>query len=149
MNIDPRLADQSLSRRAVVLHAGLAAAALTGLSACSADRPPVQSGTDPGGGAAITAKTADIPVGGGKVFVDRAANQHAVITQPTAGEFKAFSSICPHAQCDVSEVTTTINCAGCHQSAFSIADGSVVKPPATTGLSARTVTVEGDTLTVG
>ena len=75
-------------------------------------------------------RPADIPVGGGKSSSTRTSNQHAVITQPTAGEFKAFSSICTHAQCDVSEVTTTIKCTSCHQSEFSITDGSVVKPPA-------------------
>ena len=148
MTPDPRPTDQPLARRTVVLHAGLAAAGLVGLSACSADRPPVPTGGGAASGSSVTAKTTDIPLGGGRVFVDRAAGRHAVITQPTAGEFKAFSSICPHAQCDVSEVTTTINCAGCHQSQFSIADGSVVKPPANTGLSPRTLTVEGETLTV-
>ena len=63
-----------------------------------------------------------------------------MITQPTAGEFKAFSSICTHAACPVADVTDTINC-NCHGSKFSITDGSVVNGPAVTPLPARTVTV--------
>ena len=89
------------------------------------------------------ASTSDIPVGGGKIFADI----QAVVTQPTAGKFKAFSSICTHQSCPVASVTDTINC-DCHGSKFSIADGSVVAPPATQPLPAKTVTVEGDSLTV-
>ena len=70
-----------------------------------------------------------------------------MITQPTAGEFKAFSSICTHQNCPVADVTDTINCT-CHGSKFSIADGSVLNPPATNPLGERTVTVDGDNLTV-
>jgi Rieske Fe-S protein len=146
----------ALSRRTVIKHAGLAAAALAGLSACttygsgggtpsSAPAPSAGGGATSaaGGGGAATATTADIPVGGGKIFADI----QAVITQPTEGEFKAFSSICTHQNCPVTEVTDTINCS-CHGSRFSIADGSVLNPPATNPLGERTVTVDGDDLTV-
>ena len=75
-------------------------------------------------------------------------NQHAVITQPTEGDFKAFTSICTHAQCDVADVTTTINCTACHGSKFSITDGSVVNPPAPSPLPTKTIKVDGDTITV-
>ena len=91
----------------------------------------------------MTAKTSEIAVGSGTIF---AAGQ-AVITQPTAGEFKAFSSICTHAACPVANVTDTINC-NCHGSKFSITDGSVVNGPAVTPLPARTVTVSGDSVSV-
>ena len=100
------------------------------------------SGPSSAAGAA-TAKTADIPVGSGKIFPDI----QAVITQPKTGEFKAFSSICTHQQCPVAEVTDTINC-NCHGSKYSITDGSVVNPPAPQPLAAKTVTVDGDNLTV-
>ncbi|HZA72833.1 MAG TPA: Rieske (2Fe-2S) protein [Propionibacteriaceae bacterium] len=138
----------ALSRRTVIKHAGLAAAALAGLSACTnygsgGGTPSSAPATSAGAGGAATAKTADIPVGGGKIFADI----QAVITQPTEGEFKAFSSICTHQNCPVTEVTDTINCS-CHGSRFSIADGSVVNPPATNPLGAREVTVDGDELTV-
>ena len=44
-------------------------------------------------------------------------------------------------------MTDTINC-NCHGSKFSITDGSVVNPPAPNPLAAKTVTVDGDTVTV-
>jgi Rieske Fe-S protein len=132
----------------VIKHAGLAAAALTGLSACTdygagGSTPSSAPATSAGAGGAATAKTADIPVGGGKIFADI----QAVVTQPTAGEFKAFSSICTHQNCPVTEVTDTINC-NCHGSKFALVDGSVVNPPATQPLAAKQVTVDGDNLTV-
>jgi Rieske Fe-S protein len=138
----------ALSRRTVIKHVGLAAAALTGLSACTnygsgGGTPSSAPATSAGAGGAAAIKTADIPVGGGKIFVDI----QAVVTQPTAGEFKAFSSICTHQNCPVTEVTDTINC-NCHGSKFALADGSVINPPATQPLAAKQVTVDGDELTV-
>lgn len=131
--------DRTLSRRSVLASAGLAAAALGGLSACGGGDAPASGGS----AGPVTAKASEITVGGGAVF---AAGQ-AVITQPTAGTFKAFSSICTHAGCPVAEVTTTINCR-CHGSQFSITDGSVVVGPATKPLPARAVTVSGDAVSV-
>ncbi|MEU6663908.1 Rieske (2Fe-2S) protein [Streptomyces sp. NPDC046821] len=98
-----------------------------------------------GGGAAgkELAKTADIPVGGGKIFGDAGV----VVTQPQKGEFKAFTNICTHRQCPVSAVEGgTINCP-CHGSKFSIEDGSP-KPgsPATTPLAAKQIKVTGDSV---
>jgi nitrite reductase/ring-hydroxylating ferredoxin subunit len=140
----------SLSRRTVIKHAGLAAAALASLSACtnygSGGGTPSSAPTGGGAtstGAGATIKTADIPVGGGKIFADLSA----VVTQPTAGEFKAFSSICTHQNCPVTEVTDTINC-NCHGSKFSITDGAVLNPPATQALAAKQVSVEGEDLTI-
>ena len=158
MDAYSRPADATLSRRTVIKNAGLAAAALAGLSGCtnygapSSDTSSATSGPQAASSAAsgpssaagaATAKTADIPVGSGKIFPDI----QAVITQPKAGEFKAFSSICTHQQCPVAEVTDTINC-NCHGSKYSITDGSVVNPPAPQPLAAKTVTVDGDNLTV-
>jgi len=140
--VRPDRIDLTVSRRSLLATAGLAAAALGGLSACGGGDD--QGGSSGGGSAGpVTAKTSEIAVGGGAVF---AAGQ-AVITQPTAGAFKAFSSICTHAGCPVAEVTDTINC-NCHGSKFSITDGSVVKGPATQPLPARTVAVAGDSVSV-
>jgi Rieske Fe-S protein len=137
-----------ISRRSAIRNAGLAAVALTGLASCSnysAQSPATSApaGSAPAGGAGLTSPTADIPVGGGKIFSDAAT----VITQPTKGEFKAFSSICTHAGCPVAAVTDTINC-NCHGSKFSITDGSVVNGPASKPLTARTATVTGDSVSV-
>ena len=132
--------DHVLTRRSLLASAGLAAAALGGLTACGGGSDEPASG---GSAGPVTAKASEIAVGSGTIF---AAGQ-AVITQPAAGEFKAFSSICTHAACPVANVTDTINCA-CHGSKFSITDGSVVNGPAVTPLPARTVTVSGDSVSV-
>lgn len=85
-----------------------------------------------------------IPVGGGKVFPD----QKVVVTQPTSGEFKAFSAVCTHQGCVVADVSGgTINC-GCHGSAFDVTTGAVRRGPATSPLPEKKVTVSGDGITV-
>ena len=69
-------------------------------------------------GTALGAASA-VPVGGGAIF----KKVGVVVTQPTAGEFKAFDSTCTHEKCFLSEVVDgTINCA-CHGAKFSITDG--------------------------
>ena len=128
------------TRRNLLVGAGAAGVAVT-LAGCGSSTGGSGSGTG-GGSAAI--KTSDIPVGGGKVYDD----QKIVVTQPTAGQFKAFSAICTHQGCTVGDVSNgTIHCP-CHGSAYSAADGSVKNGPAQQPLPAKTVTVSGDTLTV-
>ncbi|GGV23850.1 iron-sulfur protein [Streptomyces griseoflavus] len=146
------------ARRTVVAAAGAAGLAVA-LTACGgsdddASSSPVESGTsggapDDGGGGdaaggAPLARTADIPEGGGKVFADR----KVVVTQPSAGEFKAFSATCTHQGCAVKSVADgVINCP-CHNSDFSITDGSVRGGPATKPLPAVEITVSGDSITL-
>ncbi len=90
------------------------------------------------------AKTADIPVGGGTVF----AAEKVVVTQPTAGEFKAFSAVCTHQGCLVNKVADgTIDCP-CHGSKYRITDASVVAGPAPRPLPAEQITVSGDSITL-
>ncbi|MFJ8491974.1 Rieske (2Fe-2S) protein [Streptomyces sp. NPDC094038] len=91
------------------------------------------------------AQTSDIPEGGGTIFKD----QKIVVTQPAKGEFKAFSAICTHEGCTVSQVADgTIDCP-CHGSKFHIADGSVAHGPATRPLPAESITVSGNSITMG
>ncbi len=98
----------------------------------------------PSAGAAPLATTAEIPVGGGTVF----AKEKVVVTQPTAGEFKAFSAICTHQGCTVNKVADgTINCP-CHGSKFRVADGSVAAGPASRPLPAERIIVSEDTITL-
>jgi Rieske Fe-S protein len=79
----------------------------------------------------------DIPVGGGKIYT--AAK--IVVTQPSKGEYRAFSAICTHVGCLCNVVADgTINCP-CHGSKFKVTDGSVVTGPAPTSLAAKTITV--------
>jgi Rieske Fe-S protein len=144
-----------ISRRTVIMNTGLAAAAMAGLSSCTnystqpADEPSAAgtsggaTGGSSGAGGPLSVKETEIPVGSGKIFPDA----QTVITQPQKGEFKAFSAVCTHQGCVVDTVTNTINCP-CHGSKYSITDGSVVNPPAPQPLPAKTIKVEGDTLTV-
>jgi nitrite reductase/ring-hydroxylating ferredoxin subunit len=134
-----------MSRRTLIKHAGLAAAAITGLSACTNYGAPAagQPSAAPPSSSGLTAKTGEIPVGSGKIF----PAAQTVITQPKAGQFKAFTAVCTHQQCIVADVTTTINCK-CHGSKFSITDGSVLNPPAQTPLAEKKATVKGDTVSV-
>jgi nitrite reductase/ring-hydroxylating ferredoxin subunit len=82
-------------------------------------------------------KASQIPVGGGAVF----ASHQVVVTQPTAGTYKAFSSVCTHAGCQCNEVASgMINCP-CHGASFSITDGSALQGPTQTPLPAKKVTV--------
>ena len=92
----------------------------------------------PPSGPSVTA--ADVPVGSG-VIMDE-PNDY-VVTQPTKGDFKAFTAICTHQQCRVTEMRgDKIHC-NCHQSEFSIKDGSVTQDPATEPLEEFKVAVSG------
>jgi Rieske Fe-S protein len=146
-----------LTRRALVA-ATCGAACAAALSACTtygvgsapaqapaapdAQGAPTQGGSPQGGttqGTAL-ARTSDIPVGGGAVF----AEQDVVVTQPAAGQYRAFSATCTHQGCPVTEVADgTINC-NCHGSKFAADDGSVVDGPAKTPLAERDITVTGE-----
>ncbi|GCB51267.1 Rieske (2Fe-2S) protein [Streptomyces sp. NL15-2K] len=148
------------ARRTVVAAAGAAGLAVA-LTACgdsddsSSSSGSTEAGSDAssggsgasesaGAGGAALAATADIPEGGGKVFADK----KVVVTQPTAGEFKAFSATCTHQGCAVKGISDgLINCP-CHNSNFSITDGSVKSGPAKQPLPAVQITVSGDSITL-
>ncbi len=76
------------------------------------------------------------------------ADQKVVVVQPSAGEFKAYSATCTHQGCAVKSVSDgLINCP-CHNSNFSVADGSVSSGPATKPLPEVRITVDGDSITL-
>ncbi|PYC73985.1 FeS-binding protein [Streptomyces tateyamensis] len=87
---------------------------------------------------------ADVPVGGGKVFRD----QLVVVTQPTAGQYKAFSARCTHAGCIVDQVKDNQIQCPCHGSRFSTGDGAVQDGPAPKPLPSYPVSVENGRLMV-
>lgn len=149
----------SLERRTVlrgVLAGGVVLAGAAAVSACGsdetggtgaspeptvADEPTGGAGGDGGDGkdAEVLVATSEVPEGGGVILDDA----EVVVTQPVAGEFVAFSSICTHQGCPVSDIANgTINCA-CHGSQFSIEDGSVVGGPAPSPLPPVEVAVDG------
>jgi Rieske Fe-S protein len=147
------------TRRLVLLGAG-AVGATAVLAACGtdttstntsgsdfSDTPAPAGSTDTGGGstadaggaagAVALAKVADVPAGGGVIAGDW------VITQPTAGKFKAFTKVCTHAGCDVSKVDGGVIVCPCHGSKFSIEDGSPTAGPATKALAEKKVKKDG------
>ncbi|MEU6599335.1 Rieske (2Fe-2S) protein [Streptomyces flaveolus] len=136
------------ARRTVMAAAGAAglAAALTACGSGDDSSGTVDTGsksggtTEDGAGGTALAKTADIPEGGGKIFKD----QGVVVTQPSAGTYKAFSSKCTHQGCAVGSVANGVIVCPCHNSEFSVTDGSVKKGPATRPLPAAQITVSGD-----
>jgi Rieske Fe-S protein len=150
------------SRRALLASTGAACAAMiAGCSTYNANNggvngpPPSQpppssgtpaaggasAGTPAAGGAAVLASTASVPVGGGKILTA----QQIVITQPTAGSYKAFTAVCTHQGCIVSTVAGgTIDCP-CHGSKFNL-DGSVANGPATAPLETTAIAVKGDSI---
>jgi nitrite reductase/ring-hydroxylating ferredoxin subunit len=152
----------ALSRRRALAGAATAGIGLPLLAACGDDDPGAGTGagsdaagpaptgpkTKGGGGGSTTAPvdgiaTSDVPVGGGLIEGD------VVITQPTEGEFKAFSAVCTHQQCLVGEVSDGTIICPCHGSRFSIEDGSVVDGPAPSPLGPADVTLRGDRVVVG
>ncbi|MFF7365954.1 Rieske 2Fe-2S domain-containing protein [Streptomyces sp. NPDC008125] len=136
-------------RRAVVVAVG-AAGAVAALSACGASGTSDgadDSGSSDGSGAksgTVLGSTGDVPEGGGKVF----AEQGVVVTQPTAGQFKAFSATCTHQGCAVSGVTDGAITCPCHQSTFDPATGEPTGGPATVALPSKRITVADGSITL-
>ncbi len=151
--------DSLATRRGLLAGVGLAglAGVITACGASGSSSAPAGSGAgtaaaagqgstavasaagDPSGAPTATAlaATRDIPVGGGTIFT----GPKGVITQPAADEFKAFSAICTHMGCIVSQVSNgTIDCP-CHGSQFSITTGAVVGGPAPKPLSSEKIKV--------
>jgi Rieske Fe-S protein len=143
-----------VSRQKVLLGAGLGLVTAV-VAACSTygkkteaasesattTAAPTAGGTAPPAAKSI-AKTADVPVGSG-LIVDE-----VVVTQPTAGVFKGFSSTCTHKGCTVDKVADgTIDCP-CHGSKFNL-DGTVAKGPADKPLAAENISVQGDSIVLG
>jgi Rieske Fe-S protein len=77
-------------------------------------------------------------VGGGLIL----KKQGIVLTQPTKGKIKAFSTTCTHAGCAVNDVADGSIVCPCHGSKFAIADGAPTDGPAGSPLEAVKVRVK-------
>lgn len=95
---------------------------------------------DDGDGAEVLVAAAEVPVGAGVVL----AAEGVVVTQPSDGEFKAYSSTCTHEGCPVSDVADGLIRCPCHGSRFHIDDGSVANGPAVSPLPEVAIAVDGD-----
>ena len=153
-------ADSLATRRGVLAGVGLVGLA-SAITACGAGTSSTQAagnaattpaaagsttassaaagGASSSAGAKALAATSEIPVGSGMIF----PGPQVVVTQPTAGEFKAFSAICTHMGCIVNQIGDgTIDCP-CHGSQYSITTGDVVTGPAPRPLPAKQIKVSG------
>jgi Rieske Fe-S protein len=152
--------DSLATRRGVLAGVGLVglASAITACGAGTSSSTPAagNAGTTPaapassaaaGGASSSTATnalaaTSKIPVGSGMIFPE----PQVVVTQPTAGEFKAFSAVCTHMGCIVNQISNeTIDCP-CHGSQYSITTGAVVAGPAPRPLPAKQFKVSGGSI---
>jgi Rieske Fe-S protein len=144
----------TVSRRQALTGAAVTGVGLPLLAACGTggtgtDSTGSSSGANGGGPAKKPGTTlvavSDVPVGGGVILAD----QGIVVTQPTQGVFKGFSSTCTHAGCQVANVDGGEIICPCHGSEFSISDGSVDGGPAPSPLQSVTVKVKGDQVVAG
>jgi Rieske Fe-S protein len=139
------------SRRQALAGLGLAGLAVT-LTACGGSSSSAGGSTSGGsssaggsGGGKPLGPASAVPVGGGRIYT----SAQVVVTQPSDGEYKAFSAVCTHAECILDQVADgTIDCP-CHGSRFSVKDGSVVTGPATEPLPGVQVSVRSGQLSLG
>ena len=167
-------APTDMNRRTVLRAAGVGGAGVAGaaaLAACGGSTTPTtpaassttasasatssatssgsSSGSATSSGSAAPSgtpvKTADVPVGGGVIN----ASALFVVTQPSAGQFKAFSAVCTHMGCTVTKVVDGMIDCPCHQSQFDISTGTPTSASqAKRPLPGKTATVSGDSVYV-
>ncbi|MFI6503397.1 Rieske (2Fe-2S) protein [Nonomuraea typhae] len=130
-----------IGRRKVLGVAGAAVCGAAVLAGCGGAEP---SGPAPGIKGKEIVKAADVPVGGGKVI----SKWKIVVTQPTAGVYKAFSAACTHKGCAVGSPKEGVMTCPCHGSEFDASDGKCLKGPATAPLTALQVKLEGDGIVI-
>jgi Rieske Fe-S protein len=138
----PFTADRRTVLRASALGVAAAGVGVTAAACSTANSMPQGSnGQNANGptGPVQVATTSQVPVNGG--FINSQYN--VVVTQPSAGEYKAFTAVCTHLQCTVGAVSDNVIQCPCHGSEFSAKDGSVVNGPATQPLAAEKITVKG------
>ena len=167
-------APTDMNRRTVLRAAGVGGAGVAGaaaLAACGGSTTPTtpaassttasasatssatssgsSSGSATSSGSAAPSgtpvKTADVPVGGGVIN----ASALFVVTQPSAGQFKAFSAVCTHMGCTVTKIVDGMIDCPCHQSQFDITTGTpTAASQAKSPLPGKTATVSGDSVYV-
>jgi Rieske Fe-S protein len=128
-----------VSRRMVFQGLGALGVAVA-LAACGAsddDGGDSDNALKPG---ATLATTDEVPVGGGIILGD----ERVVITQPTEGEFKAFTAVCTHQGNTVTSVENGTILCSFHGSSFSAETGEVEGGPAPSPLAEVPITVEGN-----
>ncbi len=130
------------SRRSVLCAGAVAGLGLTAV-ACTGDGGDQASPTPT---APVELGSAgDVPVGGAKLYPD----QRLVVSQPSKGDFAAFSAVCTHAGCVLDEVHKEEGSCPCHGSRFDVSTGKVVQGPASSPLPKVPVRVQDGKLLAG
>lgn len=107
----------------VALAAGGGAVTAAGTTGCERRDPrPNQDITEP----VALGPAEAVPVGGARLY--RA--EKVLVCQPKAGEFRAFSAVCPHAGCVLSALRDDKAICSCHGSTFDPETGAVLQGPA-------------------
>ncbi|MGI9156451.1 MAG: Rieske (2Fe-2S) protein [Marmoricola sp.] len=139
----PDDAEEFRPSRRIVFNGLAALGVAAALAGCGSNTGG--AGNDSGASATLPkagtklASTSEIPVNGGLILPD----QKVVITQPAAGQFKAFTAVCTHQGFLVTSVDgSRITCSH-HGSEYSSTTGAVEQGPAPAALSAIMVTVRG------
>jgi Rieske Fe-S protein len=130
--------EPAATRRRLFAGAGMAGAAAV-LAACGTEpdsgfEVPTPGNSDPSSpagpespasdaGQDALAAVDDVPIGGGLILEE----QDVVITRPADSEWYAFSATCTHQGCTVAEVRSDVIFCACHNSQYSVRDGSVVQ----------------------
>lgn len=123
------------SRRATLITGAVASGAL--LASCAEGDSNV---TAPEGTVEVGSASA---VGVGKAARLTHGSTTVIVSQPSSGEYKAFSTVCTHQGCQVQVQDSNRIVCPCHGSEYAVADGSVVHGPAEEALTSYPVQVKG------
>lgn len=123
------------SRRATLITGAVASGAL--LASCAEGDSNV---TAPEGTVEVGSASA---VGVGKAARLTHGSTTVIVSQPSSGEYKAFSTVCTHQGCQVQVQDSNRIVCPCHGSEFAVSDGSVVHGPAESPLASYPVQVKG------
>lgn len=120
-------------------------AALPALAACgNPSEDPTLKQVPKASAGTFLVRSQDVPVGGCHVIASAAT----VVTQPTPGEFKAFSGVCTHKHCFLASSSEGFIPCRCHGSHFDLRNGSVLEGPAERSLEEYDITVEDGRVTL-
>lgn len=123
------------SRRATLITGAVASGAL--LASCAEGDSNV---TAPEGTVEVGSASA---MGVGKAAKLTHGSTTVIVSQPSSGEYKAFSTVCTHQGCQVQVQDSNRIVCPCHGSEYAVADGSVVHGPAESPLASYSVQEKG------
>lgn len=94
------------------------------------------------GSSKTEASAKDVPVGGATIV------GKYIISQPKAGEYKAWSTKCPHAGTAIDTINGSTAKCPAHNSTFNVNTGQRISGPATSGLTEAKASLNNDKIEV-